>query len=192
MERSKRACSLALASEAETGSTLLGQRKRQAFFVESEILQRQPSRDGAFRRSRGRHDVLFARQNHWNRETASPPASARGSDHPAHRPSMSCVILWNVGDEVRCRGNRLVTVIFTIGFDDLRHVSLTLVRVVARVRVGRIADGIARHILWISNRGARCVTIAIIINDLELIAQNPLLGKSALPPPCHGIGLGDP
>ena len=27
MERSKRACSLALASEAETGSTLLGQRK---------------------------------------------------------------------------------------------------------------------------------------------------------------------
>ena len=38
-----------------------------------------------------------------------------------------------------------------------------------------VADGIARHILWISNRGARCVTIAIlIINDLELIAQNPL------------------
>ena len=66
-------------------------------------------------------------------------------------------------------------VIFTIGFDDLRHVSLTLVRVVARVRVGRIADGIARHILWISNRGALCVTIAtLIINDLELIAQNPL------------------
>ena len=81
----------------------------------------------------------------------------------------------HVGDEVRCRGNRLVTVIFTIGFDDLRHVSLTLVRVVARVRVGRIADGIARHILWISNRGALCVTIATrIINDLELIAQNPL------------------
>ena len=74
-----------------------------------------------------------------------------------------------MGDEVRCRGNRLVTVIFTLGFDDLRHVSLTLVRVVARVRVGRIADGIARHILWISNRGALCVTIAtLIINDLEL------------------------
>ena len=44
----------------------------------------------------------------------------------------------HVGDEVLCRGNRLVTDIFTIGFDDLRHVSLTLVRVVARVRVGRM------------------------------------------------------
>ena len=33
------------------------------------------------------------------------------------------------------------------------------------------ADGIARHILWISNRGARCVTIAYS-SDLE--AQNPV------------------
>ena len=39
---------------------------QEVWVLESEILQRQPSRDGAFRRSRGRHeiDVLFARQSH--------------------------------------------------------------------------------------------------------------------------------
>ena len=46
--------------------------------------------------------------------------------------------------------------------------------IVTGVRVGRITDGIARHILWISKSGALCVTIAmLIINDLELIPQNP-------------------
>ena len=82
----------------------------------------------------------------------------------------------HVGDEVRCRGNRLVPDIFTIGFDDLRHVSLTLVRVVAR-RPGRPDCRRYRtaHPLDLESRRGRCVTIAtLIINDLELIAQNPL------------------
>ena len=84
-----------------------------------------------------------------------------------------------MGDEIRCRGNRLgtfiATVIFAIGFNDLCHISLTLVRVVAGIRVGRITDGIAWHIHWLSNNNNRSVMIATrIFNDLELIAQNPL------------------
>ena len=66
MERSKRACSLALASEAETGSTLLGQRKTKPSSLRVKSSNVNRPRDGAFRRSRGRHeiDVLFARQSH--------------------------------------------------------------------------------------------------------------------------------
>ena len=37
--------------------------------------------------------------------------------------------------------------VFAISLDDLRHITLALVGVVTGIRVGWIADGIARHIL---------------------------------------------
>ena len=52
-----RACSLALASEAETGSTLLGQRKTKPSSLRVKSSNVNRSRDGAFRRSRGRHEI---------------------------------------------------------------------------------------------------------------------------------------
>jgi hypothetical protein len=77
--------------------------------------------------------------------------------------------------EVWRRGNRLFAfiaiIILAISLNDLRHISLTLVRVVARIRVGRIADGLAQHILWFPNGDER--STVLIIDDLELIAQNP-------------------
>ena len=85
----------------------------------------------------------------------------------------------HMGDEVRCRGNIhiafIAIVIFAIGFDDLRHVTLALVGVVTGVWVRRIADGVAGYILWNSDGGKRsAVRIIVMIDDLELIAQNPL------------------
>ena len=66
MERSKRACSLALASEAETGSTLLGQRKTKpsSLRVKSSNVNRPETAPFGGRAGAHEIDVLFARQSH--------------------------------------------------------------------------------------------------------------------------------
>ena len=78
----------------------------------------------------------------------------------------------DVGDEIRRCGNRFA-VIFAIAFHDLGHVALAVVRVIAGIRIGWVAHGIARHILAIADKGNRCARTAILIGDLELIPQNP-------------------
>jgi hypothetical protein len=94
--------------------------------------------------------------------------------------------------EVWRRGNRLFAfiaiIILAISLNDLRHISLTLVRVVARIRVGRIADGLAQHILWFPNGDER--STVLIIDDLELIAQNPFLCFFKQPVLKHLLGKG--
>lgn len=65
-----------------------------------------------------------------------------------------------------------MTVIFAIGFNDLRDIAMTFVRVVTGVGISGVADGIARYILRLSNNGRRLILgAAICIDDLKLIAK---------------------
>ena len=207
------------ASEAmETGSDffwLLGQRNDQAFGLRAEILPtsyrpehgalsavaRVPER-GCSVRMRQRNGC------HWNRNVnhpASPPVrrrSLRSSSASAKRWAMHRH-LWNGysarwRDEVRCRRQPpRYCHLASIGFIDLRHVSAEkgdpCARCIGRTK-GRPDCRRYRtaHPLRSRIAGALCVTIAtLIINDLELIAQNPSriakLYRKPCRPPCHEL-----
>ena len=153
------------AVEAEQVRSEAGRRglpRRRAAALKGDLCQRPSALDGKRRRGRRRCSCITRRSmadrarpvlraaerwstsRRWSRGTRSEPGShlrappVGGDGQAPFRASPSTCAM------VRCQ--RSGRPIYQVGFDDLRHVSLTLVRVVARVRVGRIADGIARHI----------------------------------------------